>query len=141
MSQQTPSDNPRNPALPPSAEQSADPTAPPASPAPPARRKRRRWPWVLLGIVVVLLLLVLLGPVIASTAPVRSFVVGRVNKNLNGRVAISDWSLGWTSGIDVTGVKVYDDRNAEIADIQRIKTDLTLLDAVDYLLAPLAAGR
>ena len=84
---------------------------------------------MILILLAVLVLVVAMAPTIASTGPVRSFVVGRVNDSLNGRVTISDWSLGWLSGIKVFGVKVYDDRNTEILDAPRITTQLTLLDA------------
>lgn len=108
-----------------------DPEQPgvPKHPAPPPRRARRRWVKVVLGILGLLILLLIFAPTIASTGPVRSFVVGKINDNLNGRVAIADWSLGWFSGIKVSGIQVYDERNVMILDAPRIKTDLTLLDA------------
>src|SRR4051812_20451354 len=71
-------------------------------------RRRRRWLWVLGTLFVLLLVLIALVPTIASTAMVRNAVVGQINKNLKGRVAIADWSVTWFSGIRVTGVKVYD---------------------------------
>ena len=71
----------------------------PAGPAPgKGAHRRRRWPLVVGGILAVLLLLVLLAPWIASTGPVRSMVIGQVNKQLNGRVEAADWSLGSTTG-------------------------------------------
>src|SRR5829696_7262458 len=83
----------------------------------PPKKRRRRWPWVILGIVLLLILLVVLAPTIASTGPVRSLVVGQINKNVNGTVQIADWSLGWTSGIDVGGVKVFDENKMDILEI------------------------
>src|SRR5687767_5709068 len=87
----------------------AGPVAPPAGkaaqPAPnaaPRKKRRRRIPiWLrAVGVVVLLLLLlVVFAPTIASTGPVRSFVLGRVNETLTGRVEVADWSLGWTSGL------------------------------------------
>ncbi len=102
---------------------------PPAAPAAPPRK--RRWLWLkIIGVVLVLLiLLVIFAPMIASTAPVRSFVVGKVNENLNGKVEIQDWSIGWTSGISVNGVKVYDDLNRLVLEMARLRTGLSLIDA------------
>src|SRR5688572_2334808 len=106
---------------------STSPNASPPAPAP--RRKRRKWPWVILVILLILVGLVVLAPTIASTAPVRGFVVGKINENLNGRVTIDDWSLGWFSGIRLRDVKVYDQQNAQIAHLPLITTDLKLMDA------------
>ena len=71
-------------------------------------RRRRRWLWVLGGLLLVLLALVALLPTIASTAWVRSMVVARANKGLNGRLVIDDWSVSWTGGIKVTGLRIFD---------------------------------
>ena len=58
------------------------------------------------GVLLVLVALVALLPTIASTAWVRSMVVAKVNKGLNGRLVIDDWSVSWTGGIKVTGVTI-----------------------------------
>jgi len=105
-----------------------DPFAQLVTAKPPPRR--RRWPWILLGLVVLVALLVVFAPAIASTGPVRSFVVGRVNNSLNGKVSVADWSLGWTGGIKVNGVKVFDHSNALILEVDRLTTQLSLLDAI-----------
>jgi len=99
-----------------------------AAPTPPSP-KRRRWPYVVGGVVLPLLLLVLLIPTIASSSGVRSFVVGKINDNLNGRVEIADWTISWNGGITVNGVRVFDDRNSQIAQIEFFSTELSLLDA------------
>src|SRR5687768_801608 len=122
MSETTP-----NPADPQRTINPNDPNAAPPAPAP--RRRRRKWPWVILTLLLILVALVVLGPTIASTAPVRSFVVGKINENLNGRVTIDGWSLGWFSGIRLRDVKVYDEQNAQIAHLPLITTDLKLTDA------------
>src|SRR5687768_1705351 len=80
-----------------------------AAPAAPRKKRKRRVPiWLKsVGVVVLLLLLfVAFAPTIASTGPVRSLVLGKVNAGLNGRVEVADWSLGWMSGIKLTGVRV-----------------------------------
>jgi hypothetical protein len=109
-------------------ENPVDPFEQLVAPQPPP--KRRKWPWILLAVLLVLALLVVLAPTIASTGPVRSFVVGRINNSLNGRVSIADWSLGWTSGIKVNGVKVFDQSNALILEVDRLTSQLSLLDAI-----------
>src|SRR3954449_11773804 len=71
------------------------------APAPAPRRKKKRW-WlrVLLTLLILIVLLIVCAPYIASTAPVRSIVVGQINNNLNGSVAIADYSVGWTGGVN-----------------------------------------
>jgi len=76
----------------------------PARPAapPPKRRRRRIWPKVLLVLLILVVLAVVFAPALLSTAPARSFVVGKINQSLNGRVEINNWALGWTSPVTVS---------------------------------------
>src|SRR4051812_33688363 len=90
----------------------------------PQRKRRRRWPFILGGIVVLLLLLALLAPTILSAGPFKSMALNIVNDNLDGKVEIADWSLGWNSGINVNGLKLYDDKGALILQASRVKTEL-----------------
>src|SRR3954468_2976067 len=101
--------------------------APDAPPAP--KRRRRRWPYVILVLLLLLALLVVFAPTIASSGPVRSLVMSKVNENLNGHVEVASWSAGWTSGIKVEGVRVFDAQNAQILQLKSLTTELTLLDA------------
>ncbi len=103
-------------------------TRPPSQPSaiPPAKL----WLKILAGLVVALILLVLLIPTIAGFGFVRSIVVGKVNDNLNGKVEIDDWSLGWFGGIHVKGMRVYDEAGTKIASIDSVDTGLTVLDAI-----------
>src|SRR5687768_11644596 len=102
------------------------PPHPPQEPPKPARR-RRRWPYVIIGILLLLLILVLLIPTIASTAPVRSFVVSKINENLNGTLAINDWSIGWTSGVTINGVKIDDENGSRVIEVSSIRVPMSLL--------------
>lgn len=114
----------------------SSPSTPSSSPAP----KKKKWGKRVLigagGLVVIGGVLVLLGPSIASTGMVKSIVLGKVNDQLAGRVDVDDWSLGWFSGIKLSGVKVYDDQKRLAITVNSIKTDLTVLKAIrgDYAL-------
>src|SRR5687767_9281065 len=108
-----------------------DPHAPAGVAPPPARprRKRRRWPFVVLSLLLLLALLIVFAPTILNTGPARSFVVGQVNKSLNGKLQVDDWSLGWTSGARLNGVKLFDKDGVQILEVPRVTTELRLLDA------------
>src|SRR4051812_33014302 len=134
-----------SPPPPPTPEPPLNPNEPPArkpeGSKPEPKRKRRRWPFVLGGIVVILLLLVLLAPTILSAGPFKSMALGIVNDNLDGKVEVADWSLGWNSGITVNGLKLYDDKNALILQASRVRTELSLWKALRSSFTKLALGR
>lgn len=97
--------------------------------APPPPKKRRRWRWIAASLLVLLALVLLLAPTIASTSLVRPLIVQQINKTLDGQVHISNWSLGWFTGIHLSGVRVTQD-GAQIAELHDLSTQLTLLRAI-----------
>lgn len=125
MAQSTPSPAPDQPEPNP-----LGPQSPPPAVNPPARRKHRRWPWVVAGILILLLLLVLLAPTLLSMGWARSLVVSRINQRLNGRAEIQNWSLGWTSGLRVEGLVIYDDSGRQILQLPHLDTRLTLASLI-----------
>src|SRR5688572_1974528 len=85
-----------------------------------SRKRRRRWPWVIVGIIVALLLSVALAPTLISTGAGKSFVVGKVNDQLNGKLDIADWSIGWTSGVTLNGVKLDDEQGRRVMEVASV---------------------
>src|SRR5271170_6859428 len=99
---------------------------PPASPSsqfpnrppdPPGGRRpggggggKRRWLVIGGGVAGAVLLLVLLGPTIASMGLLASIVQGKASAQIHGQVKIDSVSIGWFSGLNVGGAKVYDDK-------------------------------
>ncbi len=100
---------------------------PDANPSAPAPKKKRRWPKIILALVVVLVLLVLLLPTILSLSPIRSFVVSQANGYLDGKAEVKSWSLGWFSPVRIEGVRIFDKQNALVLDIAKVETEATLL--------------
>lgn len=130
---QPPTSQPPADVSPPPGAKAPEPAGAPNTPAAPKKKRRRRIPiWLsVVGVVVLLLaLLVLFAPMIASTGPVRSFVLARINETLNGRVEADRWSLGWTSGLKATGVRVFDASGRQILQLSSLTTELSLLDVV-----------
>lgn len=103
----------------------------PIEPQPAPTKKKRRWVLKsIIGLVVLILLLVLLAPSIISTGVVRDVVVGQINSSsINGKLAIKDWSFGWTSGVHIDGVTLNDANNEHLLSIAEISTPLSLAKA------------
>ncbi len=111
----------------------SNPEKQPTPQTPPPKKKKSWVKRILIGvgvIIVLLIVVVLLAPTIASTGAVRGIVVSKVNDNLNGKVQINDWHLGWTGGLVVEGVRVFDDQNKQILELRKAATQLSLLDAI-----------
>ncbi len=110
----------------------ADPSTPnpTPTPVPPPARRKRRWLRVALGVVVVavvaLLLLVGLAPTLLGTRPAMDLVLAQVNKRLNGHVAVASASFGWTSGVRLEGVQVFDDAQMQIAQADHVTCPMPL---------------
>src|SRR3954454_17305101 len=104
-------------------------SAKPPAPKPGRRKRRRRWPFVVLGLVLLLGLLVLLAPTLAGTAPGRSLIVGQVNQRINGRLELGELSLGWATPVRVGGLKLFDKSGVLILELPRLTTELSLMDA------------
>ncbi len=110
------------------AETEAPAPTDPVPPTPP--RRKRRWVrrLLLLAVVVVvgLLLLVALAPTLLSTSPVVSLALKQVNQRLNGRVEVGSVSLGWTTGVRIDGLRVFDDANTQIAQADHVTCPMPL---------------
>jgi len=94
-----------------------------------APRRKRRWPWIFGGVLIVLLLLVLLAPMLIS-GPGKGVVVSQVNGLIKGSVEIDRLSLGWLSGQSLGGVTLKDPEGQTVATLDELSTDLSLLSAV-----------
>jgi hypothetical protein len=113
----------------PRSHEPAGASAPARAPAAPKRTKKRWWLRITLALLLLIVLLVAFAPTLAGTAPVRAIVVNQINSNLNGSVAIDDYSVGWTGGVKANGVKVYDANKNLVLQVPRVSTKLSLLDA------------
>jgi len=95
---------------------------------PPAADKRRwRWGRCLLVAVVLMLLLIALLPTLLSTAPARRLALRQVNRRIPGRLEVAGWSLGWFSGIELSGVKLSDPSDVPVIEVESIELATGLL--------------
>lgn len=99
---------------------------------PPAPRKKRRWVLKTLLVLAVLgVLLVLLLPTIAGLSPVRSLVIGKAQAFVpHGKLVVGDYSLGWFSPIQASGVQLLDESGNVVIQADTVRTDMTLLQAI-----------
>jgi uncharacterized protein involved in outer membrane biogenesis len=113
-----------------SSHTSADSNPQPPAEAAGSSKKPRRWRWIAGGVLLLLILLLLFLPTLAASALGRPLLVAYVNEQLNGRIEIKDCSLGWTSGVRVDGIVIFDATGRQILQSSRVSTDLTALEAL-----------
>src|SRR5258706_9968824 len=106
----------------------------PTTPQPKTFVRRFRWLIVAASLLVLLFLLVVLAPTIASMGWAKSMILGQVNDQLNGTIDAKEWDLNWFGGIELREVRLFDKKKAQLAEMKRLKTDLSLWDVVfgDY---------
>jgi hypothetical protein len=123
--------NPPAGAVPPVGGTPAGATPPPAAvPAKPKKKKRHLILKTLAVLAIIVILLVALAPTIIGTSMVRGIVLNQINSSaLNGKLAIKDWSFGWTSGVHIEGVELTDADNAHLLSVAQIDVPISLLKA------------
>jgi hypothetical protein len=82
------------------------------------------------AVLAVLVLLVLLGPTIASMGLIASIVQDKASAQIHGKVTIDSVSIGWISGLAVSGAKVYDDKGQLVLTIDQLKTPISIFGAL-----------
>ncbi|MCC6660025.1 MAG: hypothetical protein IT437_03975 [Phycisphaerales bacterium] len=81
------------------------------------RKRRRRWPWVVGGVALVLVLLVALAPTIAGwVAP--GYVASAINSNISGTAKVEGLSLSWFGSQEVGPVVIRDAAGTEVARVK-----------------------
>src|SRR4030042_95522 len=102
------------------------------------RRRSRKWPWVLGGILVLIILIVLLIPVVLSSRGFTRVTQATINRSTGGQTDIGDLSVGWLKGIRVADFSFRGENGWAEVDIGRI----TSRPSYSSLLGgPLALGR
>lgn len=77
--------------------------------------------WVFGGIVILLLILVMLLPTIVSTSAGKQIILGQINQAVDGKVEIDSLSLGWFSGLKISGVSFRDNAGTTAVSVDEIR--------------------
>ncbi len=70
--------------------------------------KSRKWPWIVLGLLAIILLALLLTPVYLSSDSFRQVLQTRVARSTGGRLSIGDLSVGWLKGVRVSDLSFHE---------------------------------
>lgn len=93
-------------------------------------RKRRRYPWILLGVVLLLLAIVAAAPTLLSSPRVRDAALDWYNQSIAGAISVESASLSWLGGQSVRSVTIKDAQGQTVLQLGELTTDLTLVDAL-----------
>lgn len=70
--------------------------------------RSRRWPWVIAGVLILVVLLLLLAPIFLSSHGFTRMVVARINRSTGGTAEMGDLSVGWRKGIRISDFSFRD---------------------------------
>ena len=94
----------------------------------PRKRSKIKWIlWSLGGVFALILLTVLLLPTLLSTSFGKQILIAQINKSADGTVEIKDLSLGWFSGLKLTGVNFKDKAGTTSFTVDEISGKLSLV--------------
>lgn len=71
-------------------------------------RRRRKWPWVLVGIPTLIFLVLFLAPMYLSSSGFARMLQSRLSRSTGGQVGIGDLSVGWLKGVRVSQFSFQD---------------------------------
>ncbi len=84
--------------------------------------RRRRWPWVLLFLLVALFLL----PNILGWSGLHQKAIHYALSDFNGNVSVGKASLGWLQPVSLTNIRALDQGGNELATVESVSTSKSL---------------
>jgi len=85
-------------------------------------RRTRKWPWVLVGVLAALLVVVLLIPVILSSRGFTRWVQAKISSSTGGQAGIGALSVGWFRGVRIDGFRYRGANGWTQVDVNQITT-------------------
>ncbi|GAG08846.1 unnamed protein product, partial [marine sediment metagenome] len=71
-------------------------------------------------------MLILFLPTIASTGFVRDLVLGKINEDIQGKISVESWSLGWFSGFEAEKIRIDDPSGNMVLSLGTLRTPTAL---------------
>lgn len=100
--------------------------------------KSRKWPWILLGILLLVVAAMLLAPVYLSSDSFKQMLQTKVARSTGGKLSIGDLSVGWLKGVKVSDLSFSEKSGWAKVSVQKIDTQPRI---VSLLGGTLALGR
>ena len=95
-------------------------------------KRRKKWPLIVLGVLVFILAFLLFLPGILSASFVRTMLVAKVNESLEpmdaGEVEIDRWKFRWFGNNELEGIRYIDAAGHKVADIDSVIIQKGLAD-------------
>jgi hypothetical protein len=91
---------------------------------------RRRWPWVIGGIAILLVLILLALPSLLCTGPGVRLIESQINSRIAGHVQIERLSLGWFSSTSIGGLTLRGPSGDMVISGLNVDTQLSLLHLI-----------
>ncbi|MFO0937069.1 MAG: DUF748 domain-containing protein [Gemmataceae bacterium] len=92
--------------------------------------RRRRWPYVILFLLGLLLALGWFAPSIIANSTLKQRVIQMASADLKGQIHIDSLTLGWLRPVEIRGLTLVDESDVEVARVERVVTSKTLLDLI-----------
>ncbi len=83
-------------------------------------RRSRKWPWIVGGVLVLILVVLLLIPVILSSGGFTRWVQAKIGNSTGGQANIGDLSVGWFRGVQIADFSFRGPNGWAEVDINRI---------------------
>lgn len=88
-----------------------------------ARPKRhRKWPWILLGLILLVGVLVALAPVYLSSDSFKRMIQAKISQSTGGTADIGNLSVGWWKGVRVSDFSFRDENGWAAVSIDALNT-------------------
>lgn len=72
-------------------------------------KRHRKWPWIVLGVLLILVLLAVLAPVYLSSESFEGMLQARISESTGGTADIGNLSVGWWKGVQVSNFSFRDE--------------------------------
>jgi hypothetical protein len=92
-------------------------------------RARRRWPWVIGGLLGLCVLVLLVGPLIAAPI-VKGLLIDGVHESSDARASLDDLSISLGGHVRVTGFRIDDASGLNVAEVGLVDVQADVLGAL-----------